>query len=351
VVAIDVPSGLPADIHNLNWINEGAIVRAWLTLTFQVPKITFLLADTYQYVGDFEVLYIGLMPPYLASIHTNFYYTKSADIELIYKPRLKFSHKGTYGHALLIAGSFGKIGAAVLSSKAVLRSGCGLLTTYLPKVGYTIMQTALPEAMINTDDELYEIRNFPDTSTYEAIGVGPGLGMHTLTQSAFIKWVQQVKQPIVIDADGLNIIAAYLQNNQVFKFPDSCIITPHPKEFDRLAGTSTNAADRLAKQIAFAQKYQIVVVLKGAHTTIALPNGEVHVNSSGNAMLATAGSGDVLTGIILSLLAQGYHVNEAAIAAVFLHGACADYLKNQKQATLIASDISEVLPKVLNTYC
>lgn len=350
VVAIDVPSGLPADLHNLNWMNEGAIVHAWLTLTFQVPKTTFLLADTYQYVGDFEVLPIGLMPAYLAAIHTNFYYTKSSDIEWVYKPRLKFSHKGTYGHALLIAGSFGKIGAALLSSKAVLRAGCGLLTTYLPKVGYTIMQTALPEAMINTDDELYEIRNFPDTSTYEAIGVGPGLGMHTLTQSAFVKWVQQVKQPVVIDADGLNMIAAHLQNHQEFKFPDSCIITPHPKEFDRLSGPSTNAADRLAKQMAFAQKHQIVVVLKGAHTTIALPNGEVHVNSSGNAMLATAGSGDVLTGIILSLLAQGYHINEAAIAAVFFHGACADYLKIQKQATLIASDISEVLPKVLNAY-
>ena len=349
VVAIDVPSGFPADIHNLNWMNEGAIIHAWLTLTFQLPKITFLLADAYQFVGDFEVLYIGLMPGYLASIQTNFYYTRLLDIKLIYKPRLKFSHKGTYGHALLIAGSFGKIGAAVLSSKAALRAGCGLLTAFLPKVGYTIMQTAIPEVMVITDDELYEIRNFPDTNLYQAIGVGPGLGTHPLTQSAFIKWVQQVNQPIVIDADGINIIANYIQSGASFKFPPNCILTPHPKEFDRLAGVSMNAADRLAKQMQFAQKNRTVVVLKGAHTTIALPNGEVHANSSGNAMLATAGSGDVLTGIILSLLAQGYNLNGAAITAVFFHGACADYIKNQKQATLIASDISEVLPKLINT--
>ena len=350
VVAIDVPSGFPADLHNLNWINEGAIIHAWLTLTFQLPKITFLLSDAYAYVGNFEVLKIGLMPSFLAAIHANFYYTISADVEQIYKPRLKYSHKGTYGHALLIAGSFGKIGAAVLSSKAALRAGCGLLTAFLPKVGYAIMQTALPEVMVNTDDELYEIRNFPDTSSYQAIGVGPGLGNHPLTQSAFIKWVQQVKQPIVIDADGLNIIANHMQSGSSFQFPPNCILTPHPKEFDRLAGVSINAADRLAKQIQFAQKTRTVVVLKGAHTTIAMPNGEVHANSSGNAMLATAGSGDVLTGIILSLLAQGYSLNEAAIAAVFIHGACADYLKNQKQATLIASDISEVLPKVISTF-
>jgi NAD(P)H-hydrate epimerase len=203
--------------------------------------------------------------------------------------------------------------------------------------------------MVITDDELYEIRNFPDTNLYQAIGVGPGLGTHPLTQSAFIKWVQQVNQPIVIDADGINIIANHLQSGSSFQFPPNCILTPHPKEFDRLAGVSMNASDRLAKQIQFAQKNRTVVVLKGAHTTIALPNGEVHVNTSGNAMLATAGSGDVLTGIILSLLAQGYNLSEAAITGVFFHGACADYIKNQKQATLIASDISEVLPKVINT--
>jgi len=351
VVAIDVPSGFPADLHNLNWINEGAIIHAWLTLTFQLPKITFILADSYAYVGNFEVIKIGLMPSFLTAIHANFYYTSFAEIEQIYKPRLKYSHKGTYGHALLIAGSFGKIGAAVLSSKASLRAGCGLITTFLPKVGYTIMQTALPEVMVNSDHELYEIRNFPDTNSYDAIGVGPGLGTHPLTQSAFIKWVQQVKQPIVIDADGLNMIANHLQSGSSFKFPPNCILTPHPKEFDRLAGVCIDGAERLAKQMHFAQKNGTIVVLKGAHTTIAMPNGEVHANSSGNAMLATAGSGDVLTGIILSLLAQGYSLNEAAIVGVFFHGACADYLKNQKKGTLIASDISEVLPKVINSFC
>jgi len=349
VIAIDVPSGLPADIHNLSWTNEGAIVHAWLTLTFQVPKTTLLLADTQNYVGKFELIFIGLMPAFLQNIHTNFYYTQQADIAQIIKPRLKFSHKGTYGHALLIAGSFGKIGAAILSAKATMRAGCGLLTTYLPKVGYTIMQTALPEAMVNTDDELYEIRTFPDTANYAAVGVGPGIGKHQQTQNAFINWLQQVKEPIVIDADGLNMIADYMHQYNDFKFPEDCVITPHPKEFDRLAGVSLSAAERLAKQLLFAQKHKIVVVLKGAHTSVAMPNGEVFFNSSGNALLATAGSGDVLTGIILSFLSQGYNTKQAAIVGVYVHGACADVIKNKNKATLIASDITAILPEVLHT--
>ncbi len=347
VIAIDVPSGLPADIHNLQWVNEGAVIHAWLTLTFQIPKTTFLLADTQNYVGRFELIFIGLMATYLQNIHSNLYYTQQIDIENIIKPRLKFSHKGTYGHALLIAGSFGKIGAAILSAKACMRAGCGLLTAYLPKVGYTIMQTALPEAMVNTDDELYEIRKFPDAIDYAAVGVGPGLGKHPQTQSTFINWVQQVKQPIIIDADGLNMIADYLHQHNDFKFPENCVITPHPKEFDRLAGVSLSAAERLAKQLLFAQKYKVVVVLKGAHTSVALPNGEVFFNSSGNAMLATAGSGDVLTGIILSFLSQGYDAKQAAIIGVYVHGACADVIKSKNKATLIASDITDVIPEVL----
>jgi NAD(P)H-hydrate epimerase len=212
------------------------------------------------------------------------------------------------------------------------------------------MQTALPEAMVNTDDELYEIRTFPDTNSYAAVGVGPGLGKHPLTQSAFINWVQHVKQPIVIDADGLNMIADYMNEYIEFKFPENCIITPHPKEFDRLAGVCLSAADRHAKQLLFAQKHKVVVVLKGAHTSVALPNGEVFFNSSGNALLATAGSGDVLTGIILSFLAQGYDIKQAAIAGVYVHGACADVIKSKNKATLIASDIADVLPEVLNTF-
>jgi NAD(P)H-hydrate epimerase len=350
VIAIDVPSGLPADVHNLSWANEGAIIHAWFTLTFQVPKTTFLLADAQNYVGQFELIFIGLMPAYLQNVHSNIYYTQQADVAQIIKPRLKFSHKSTYGHALLIAGSFGKIGAAILSAKASMRAGCGLLTAYLPKVGYTIMQTALPEVMVNTDDELYEIRTFDDTANYAAVGVGPGLGKHPQTQSAFISWVQQVKQPIVIDADGLNMIADYMYQHNGFEFPENCVITPHPKEFDRLAGVSLSAAERLAKQLHFAQKHKIVVVLKGAHTSVALPNGEVFFNSSGNAMLATAGSGDVLTGIILSFLSQGYDAKQAAIIGVYVHGACADVIKSKNKATLIASDIADVLPEVLYSF-
>lgn len=349
VISIDVPSGLPVDIDNLSWVNEGAVVHAWCTLTFQATKATFLIADTFVYVGNFEILPIGLMPIYLQSITTTFYYTTHHDAVQLLEKRIKFSHKGIYGHALLVAGSFGKIGAAILASKAALRAGCGLLTAYLPKVGYTIMQTSLPEAMVQTDDELYEIRNFPNTNLYQAVGVGPGIGTHLLTQKAFINWIQSIENPVVIDADGLNMIAAHLNAGNAFRFPQKCIITPHPKEFDRLVGFCTSAAHRLKQQILFAQKHKVVVVLKGAHTSIALPNGEVYFNSSGNSMLATAGSGDVLLGVILSFLAQGYSLKRAAILGVFVHGLCADNIKSYDKATIIASDIVEELPYAINT--
>lgn len=347
VVSIDMPSGLPAEvIDNTSLINH-SIIEATITYTFQLPKFSFLHQETYQYTGTIEVLDIGLLPEFLDTISDEKYWVTPEHIRSLYKPRLPFSHKGSFGHALIVAGSYGKLGAAILASHAALRSGCGLVTAYIPKVGFTVLQTALPEVMVLTDDEVFEIRNFPDTTLYAAVGVGPGLGTIEFTEKGFSKWIQTIHQPAVIDADGLNICATLIQKDKHFRFPEQCIITPHPKEFDRLAGHSQNSFERQQKQISFAKKYGITVVLKGAYTCIATPDGKLFYNSSGNVALATAGSGDVLTGIITSLLAQQYSIEEAAVLGVYLHGVCADLWVKQGNQTMIASDIVEMIPKAL----
>jgi NAD(P)H-hydrate epimerase len=215
----------------------------------------------------------------------------------------------------------------------------------VPKVGFAVLQTALPEVMVQTDDELFDIRNFPDTEAYSAVGVGPGLGTHQYTHNGLVKWLLNIHQPIVIDADALNICAAFMQENSSFRFPKQCIITPHPKEFDRLAGISHSSFEREQKQITFARKYDVVVVVKGAYTRIVLPNGKIFINTVGNVGLATAGSGDVLTGIISGFLAQSYSPEHAAVLGVYLHGVCADLWVSEGNQTMIASDIIEMIPK------
>ncbi|MES2559752.1 MAG: NAD(P)H-hydrate dehydratase [Bacteroidota bacterium] len=347
VVAIDIPSGLPAEVNDIEEILNHSIVKADCTLTFEVPKKSFMHAECHECTGDVNILDIGLHPQFLPSVPAHHFYITEPMVKKIVKTRSKFSHKGTFGHVLIAAGGYGKLGAAILTSKAALRTGCGLLSVFIPKVGYTVMQTALPEAMVFTDDEVFELRNFPQTSLYSAVGVGPGIGTGEYTQTGLIQFLNQLHQPVVIDADALNIIAAILQQADG-TFPGQCIITPHPKEFDRLAGHSNNSFERLHKQRVFAQRYNVVVVLKGAHTSIAMPDGKTYFNSSGNAALATAGSGDVLTGIITSLLAQHYTAEEAAIMGVFVHGACADKWVSNGNQTMIASDIIDMIPQVLH---
>jgi len=345
-IAVDIPTGLKADIFSVDEINESKIIHANRTFTFQVPKQCFMLAETFPFVGNFDVLDIGLKKQFLETIQSShFYVTKDAFPEI--KQRGKFSHKGTFGHALCIGGSFGKMGATILMSKACLKTGAGRVTAFIPKVGYTILQTAVPECMALTDDELTEIRNFPATENYSAVGVGPGMGTDEFTVKGFQKWLPTVKVPCVIDADGLNICAKLLlDHHDSFHFPSNAIITPHPAEFDRLAGASKSSIERIEKQIHFAQKHKIIVVLKGAHTSIAMPNGNVYFNSTGNPAMATAGSGDVLTGIITALLAQGYSTHDAAILGVYIHGLSGDYAAKER-ATIIAGDIIEAIPFVM----
>ncbi len=348
VISVDVPSGLPAEINDVDELRNRIIIEADVTLTFQVPKLSFLLPDTYRYVGDFEVLDIGLHQGYQNKAVSSNYYIDKESARGLLKPRSKFSHKGVFGHVLMVGGSYGKMGAITLTSKAALRTGCGLCTVYIPKVGYTILQTALPEVMTITDEELYTISTFPEAADFSALGVGPGLGTHEKTVSAFGAWLSGIRQPLVIDADGLNGCAALLKKNKKFRFPSNAILTPHPKEFDRLAGASHNGFERLRRQADFAKEHEVIVVLKGAHTSIAMPDGALYFNSSGNDMLATGGSGDVLTGIITSFLAQGYSPADAAVIGVYLHGLCADLWLEKGNRTMIASDIVTMLPETLH---
>lgn len=334
-ISIDIPSGLFADDNTDNDLN--AIIKANVTLTFQVPKLSFLLPENAVFVGDWKILDIGLHQAFLKTVDTKYFYTDLAYCKKIYKPRPKYSHKGTYGHALLIAGSKGKIGAAVLAAKASLRAGIGLLTVHTANCGYTVLQTAVPEAMTLCGEHDCEIDFTGSIDPFDVIGIGPGIGKGENAQKTLKYIIQNAKVPVVLDADALNILA---ENKTWLSFlPLNAVLTPHPKEFERLAGKWSSDTEKLDLQREFAFKYNCIVVLKGAHTSIAFPDGNIWFNSTGNPGMATAGAGDVLTGIITGL--AGYYDDaDATILGVFLHGLAGDkaaYLKSQE--SVIATDI------------
>lgn len=339
VISIDIPSGLYGD--NLNDATS-IIIKANFTLTFQFPKLSFMFTENAGCVGEFSVLDIGLHPEYIGQAPTKDHFITRNDACSFLKTRSKIAHKGIFGHALLIAGSYGKIGAAVLSSKACMRSGVGLLTVHIPKCGYEILQTTVPEVMVDTDEEQNFISNAIKIEKYNAIGIGPGIGVEKETQNAVKLLIQNSSAPLVFDADAINIIA---ENKTWLSFiPANSIFTPHPKEFERLVGKAKNSEERLQLQREFSFKYHSYVVLKGAHTAISCPDGTVFFNSTGNPGMATAGSGDVLTGIITSLLAQNYSAQQACMLGVYLHGSAGDFAAHKKtEESMIASDIIENL--------
>ncbi|KJF42431.1 bifunctional ADP-dependent NAD(P)H-hydrate dehydratase/NAD(P)H-hydrate epimerase [Draconibacterium sediminis] len=342
VVAVDIPSGLMGESNVEN--NLENIIRADFTLTLQFPKISFLFPENEQFVGQWEVLPIGLHPDGISETPSPYSFADAEDVAARLPMRTKFDHKGTFGHALLIAGSYGKMGAAVLASKACLRAGAGLLTTHVPHMGFPVIQTAVPEAMASIDQHDSMFTDFPNLEPYAAIGVGPGLGLKRNSCRALCDLFDQAKVPMVIDADALNILAenkAWLE-----KIPEGSVLTPHPGEFRRLVGETTDSYDAIQKQMAFAKKYNCVVVLKGAHTSVAAPDGTLSWNSTGNSGMGTAGSGDVLTGIILGLLAQGMASFDAALLGVYLHGLAGDIAaKKRSEFSLMAGDIIETLGK------
>lgn len=337
-VAVDIPSGLSADGPS-----TGPIVKADYTLSFQRPKLSFLVPDSGSYVGDWKVVNIGLHPDYARNTRSSHTWVRAGKIKKLLQRRGTYDHKGTYGHALIIAGSFGKMGAAVLAARGALRSGVGLLTARIPARGYAVMQTAVPEAMVMTDPNEMIFTEPVDTSAYTALGIGPGMGRDDRTAEALGRILEQFRRPVVLDADALNIISE--KRHLLAIIPEGSILTPHPKEFERLVGPWNNGFERLQKQRELAQALRSVVVVKGAHTSVAAPDGHLYFNSTGNPGMATGGTGDVLTGVLTSLLAQHYPPVEAAISGVFLHGLAGDLARAVVgEEGLIASDLVDHLP-------
>ncbi len=335
-ISIDVPSGLFSEDNSHN--NRENIVKATFTLTFQMPKLSFLLPENREQAGQWIVLPIGLNAEMINNTDTPWHITEAADVQQMVRPPHKFAHKGTMGHALLIAGSYGKTGAALLASHACLRSGVGLLTTHIPQSAVAILQTSIPEAMVSVDRSELMFTEFPDISSFSAIGIGPGLGTSVNTQRAFKEFLTAAHDKrMVIDADGLNILSA--NPEMLGLLPNEAVLTPHPKEFERLAGPAQNDFQRLNMAINFAVQHHIILVLKGTYTAVISTTGKVYFNDTGNPGMATAGSGDTLTGIILGLLAAGIEPMEAARTAVYIHGTAGDLAAKAGQRSMIASDI------------
>lgn len=342
IFAIDVPSGLFTEGNS-----EGnIIINATETLTFEVPKLAFLLPENEKYVGDWQIIDVDL--------HTDFLFINEFCYEMItkkllqtfMKKRSRFAHKGIFGHSLLIGGEYGKVGAILLAGKACLRAGTGLLTIRAPNCANFILQTALPEAMFSADSmEKIIATPIDDIEKYDAIGIGCGLGTDDATKIWLENFLKNCKKPLVLDADALNLIAL-MGENGLSLIPKDSILTPHPKELERLVGKSKDNFERLEKLKTLAQKIKSIVLLKGHHTAIATPEGRIYFNNTGNSSMAKGGSGDILTGIITSLLAQGYTSWEASLLGVHWHGYAGDIAQQKmSEVNILASDITKFLGK------
>jgi len=345
IISIDIPSGLSVDKSS----KGNSVIKANHTLCFQCYKPAFLVAENAPYIGEVHILDIGLHPAFYLSTEGAYELLDKKIISSIYKPRKRFSHKGNFGHALLVAGSYGKIGAAVLAAKACLHSGVGLLTCHIPGCGYEILQTAVPEAMVMTDFNSSFISNIEFANPlYDTIGIGPGIGTASETRNVMKKLFSSCDKPLVIDADALNCIA--MEKIMLATLPAHSILSPHPKEFERIFGECSNDFERLEKALKNAELFNCCIVLKGHHTFIALPGGKGFFNSTGNAGMATPGSGDALTGILTGLLAQGYTSQDASIFGVYLHGLAGDIAAGKhSQEAMLAGNISECLGEAFLT--
>lgn len=340
-LAIDFPSGMFGD---KSVTDKKSVLRAGHTLTFQTPKLAFLLPENNEFINTWEVLDIGLDTNFIENLTPTTHYITKNDVIPIYKSRNKWSHKGTFGHSLIIGGSFGKIGAVTLATKAALKIGSGLVSAYLPKCGYQILQISVPEAMVEVDSEkLLTYYNFKTKPT--VIGIGPGMGTADKTAVGFEAFLKENKTPLVIDADAINILSKNVLLLQYL--PNKSVLTPHPKELERLLGSWKNDYEKLEKAISFSKKHNVILVIKGAHTTV-IHQQQLYINSTGNPALATGGSGDVLTGIITGLIAQGYQPLHAAIFGVYLHGKTADLaLQKTSYETFTASTILDYLAEAI----
>ncbi|TXG35992.1 NAD(P)H-hydrate dehydratase [Seonamhaeicola maritimus] len=337
-LSVDIPSGLSTEKVPEH---EDDVVWAGYTLSFASPKLVFFLPETAKYTVQWEVLDIGLDQEFLHTTVTDVELIGKFEVLPIYVPREKFSHKGQFGHSLIIGGSYGKMGAVTLASRGALSAGAGLVSVFTPKCGYNVLQSSFPEAMVFTDinEELITDIKFDIEPT--VVGIGVGVGTNTKTLKAFEAFLKQNKAPLVIDADGINILAK--KKTLLKLLPENTVLTPHPKELERLIGAWKDDFDKLDKVTAFSKKHKVIVVLKGANTITVLED-KLYVNTTGNPGLSTAGSGDVLTGIITGLISQGYNPLVASIFGVYLHGKSADIaVEDFGYQSLIASHIIDYL--------
>lgn len=339
VVAVDIPTGVFTDSPTV-----GACIEADYTFAFEFPKLAFLFPENFHCVGDFVCKSIGLDKRYIEAADSPYYYITSDIVKKIYKKRDKFAHKGVFGHALLIMGSYGKMGAAILATRACLRAGVGLVTVHVPICGYEVMQTAVPEAMVSLDEDRFIFTKVYDLPKYSTIAIGCGLSTKNRTRNALCYMLKHMSSPTVLDADALNILG---QSPDWFEYiPKNSILTPHPKEFERMFGKAYDNFERNELQRQKAQEFGVYIILKGANTCIATPEGDCYFNSTGNPGMGTAGSGDVLTGILAGLLAQEYNPLEACILGVYIHGLAGDIAAEiESEESLTSGDLVSYLGK------
>lgn len=340
IVSIDVPSGLFCDSFSA----DNQVIKAARTFSFQTPKKAFFFPEHAPFSGEWTYDSIGLHPDFEQLTQTDFHYLTIRDATSLWKPRTKFSHKGSFGHALIIAGSKGKIGAAVLATRACLRGGAGLVTVHTPACGNFVLQTAVPEAMNSIDKGTDFWTELPDLQGISSIGIGPGISRAVETAAVLKQLILESRIPLVLDADALNLIS---ENPELLdQLPENSILTPHPKEFERLFGKTTDSFQRNDLQRKMSLDRRIYIILKGAHTAITCPDGRCWFNSTGNPGMATGGSGDVLTGILTALLAQGYSQESSCLLGVFLHGLSGDLAALERsQEALVAGDLIDFLGK------
>ena len=342
VVSIDMPSGLMGEDNSRN-IRQN-IIKADLTLTIHMPKLSFLFAENEDITGEWEVLDIGINREYENNAESNYEITEMNDVKKMLRPRKKLAHKGSFGHGVLIAGSYGMGGAAVLAARSCMKCGIGLLTIHTPVCNHQLLQMSIPEAMTQDDIDERFFAEPIELDNYQALGIGPGLGQEDFTAQAIIDQISSSYIPTVIDADALNAFSS--NRNYLNRIPKKSILTPHVKELERLVGRCSNTFERIQKAKDLASYLHCYIVLKGAWTVVITPEGKCYFNPTGNPGMATAGSGDVLTGILTSLLAQGYTPEEACRLGTYVHGLAGDIAAERNgEISMSATDIVNALPE------
>jgi hydroxyethylthiazole kinase-like uncharacterized protein yjeF len=341
VVAVDIPSGLMTEDNTDNY--RAHIIKANYTFTLQALKPAMLMADNQTFIGQLKVLNIGLLEDEFTTKPSVFHLDEREEMKSLLRKRDPWGNKGTFGHALLIAGQYGMAGAAILAARACIRSGVGLLTIHTPKVNNAILQVAVPEAVLHHDEDNYRFTTNVKTDPYTAIAIGPGLGDKKDTAVAFIEQISHTMKPVIIDADGLNILAGH--KGWIQQIPQNAILTPHPKEFIRMFGESTSAYDMLNQAREQAAHGQYYIVLKGHRTAICTPEGQVYFNSTGCSGMARGGSGDALTGVLLALISQGYAPCDACRLGVYIHGLAGELAARElTEEGMTTGDLINYLP-------